>query len=149
MPTYKADQTSRSLHASSESGNAWSDSTKTTVTANLTTADEVILGVIPAGTRLDRFEYRNGDLDSGTTLTMNVGYRSAHPDARTQASATYFLSASTAFRAEQATWVDLAFEPVTFNEPVFIVGVPGANGTGLAASASIWSRFGGQVVGIK
>jgi hypothetical protein len=148
MPTYKGPQSSGAKHGSSDSGNAFAADNKVTITANLTTADEVILMDIPAGTRLHGFKYRNGDLDTGTTLAFNLGYRSTHPEAKLVAAPTFFLSASTAGQAAQAGWVDLAFDPITFNEPVQIVLKPTVSATGLSGTPAINAIAEGQVVGV-
>lgn len=148
MTTFKGPQASLPKQSSSESGNAWQDDNKVPITANLTTADEVILMDIPAGTRLTGLKYRNGDLDSGTTLAANLGYRSVHPDQQVAAAPTYFLAASTAFQAAQAGWVDIPFEPITFQEPVQIVLKPTVSGTGLGASSFIWAIGEGRILGV-
>lgn len=149
MTQYTGPQNARAKQASSECGNAWSDHNKVTVSAALTTSDEVVLMVVPAGVDLSRLEYRAGDLDTGTpALAVNVGYRSLHPDQQVAADATYFLSASTAFQSAQASWVNLAFEPKLFNEPVAIVLKPTVGAAALGAAASIWVRADGQIRGV-
>ena len=147
MTTFKGNQASGAKHGSSANGNGFSADNKVTINANLTTNDEVILMDIPAGVRLHGLKYRNGDLDTGTTLAFNLGYRSAHADPKLAASPSYFLAASTAGQAAQAAWQDLAFEPITFNEPVQIVLKPTANGTGISGTPAIWAIAEGQVVG--
>lgn len=134
--------------ATSPYGNAFIQDAKATITSNLTTADEVILHEIPAGTRLSELKYRAGDLDSGTTLVGNLGYRSVHPNQEVAAAPTYFLSASAAFQAAQASWVDLPFEPITFKEPVQIVFKPTVNATGLSGTPAIYSIAKGSVIGV-
>lgn len=135
--------------SSNSFGNATSVDTKATITANLTTADEVVLGELPSGFRLQRFLYRNTDLDGGTTLAFNLGYRSVHPDQTVAAAPTFFLSGSTACQAAQAALVDVPFEPITFQEPVQIVLKPTVNGTILPGGAgTIWSLFQGVVAGV-
>jgi len=83
-----------------------------TITANLTTADSVDLIRIPAGTTLTDLSFVAGDLDTGTTLTANIGWRSASGSAITVrtisglttavAAATAFGSALTQFQAAQS-----------------------------------------------
>lgn len=149
MPQYRAVAPVPAT-SSNSSGNATAVDTKATITANLTTADEVILGELPSGFRLQQFMYRNTDLDTGTTLAFNVGYRSVHPDQTVAASPTFFLSASTAGQAAQANWVNVPFEPITFQEPVQIVLKPTANAAGLPGGAgTIWSLFEGVVAGVN
>lgn len=147
MTTYKGPQNSAPKQASSESGNAWQEDNKVAITANLTTADEVILLDVPAGVRLHGLKYRASDLDTGATLAVNLGYRSTHPEQKTAPVANYFLAASTAFQAAQAGWVDIAFEPITFQEPVQIVLKPSTGAAGLPAAGSIWAIGEGRILG--
>lgn len=148
MPTYKGPQSAGAKHGSSESGNALVADNKVIIPAALTTNDEVILLEIPAGTRLHGLKYRNGDMDSGATLLFNLGYRSTHAEPKLVAAPSYFLAASAALQAAQAGWQDLAFEPITFNEPVQIVLKPTANAAGMAGTPAIWAIAEGQVVGV-
>lgn len=133
---------------SSSHGNAAIIDGKATVTANLTTADEVVVLEVPAGFRLQRLRYRNGDLDTAATLLANLGYRSKHPYPNQAANATAFLSASAAFQAAQATWQEIVFEPITFTEPTQIVLKPTANATGLSGTPSIYMMADGSIVGV-
>ena len=149
MPQYNA-VTQVPATSTNACGNATAVDTKATITANLTTADEVILGTLPAGFRLQQFLYRATDLDTAATLVANLGYRSVHPDQTVPAAPTFFLSASAAFQAAQNGWVNLPFEPITFQEPVQIVLKPTVNATGLPGGAgTIWSLFEGVVAGIN
>lgn len=149
MPSYKGPQASRARHASSEAGNAWVDDNKVAVTAALTTADEVVLLDVPAGTRLHGLKLRAGDLDTGTALVVSLGYRSKHAEPQLAPSANYFLNGSTTFQAAQAGWVDLAFEPIVFNEPVQLVLSVGTGAAGQSGTQSIWAIGEGQVVGAR
>lgn len=149
MPQYRA-VTQVPATSTNAAGNASAVDTKATITANLTTADEVILGELPAGFRLQQFLYRATDLDTAATLVANLGYRSVHPDQTVPAAPTFFLSASAAFQAAQTGWVNVPFEPITFQEPVQIVFKPTANAGGLPGGAgTIWSLFDGVVAGIN
>jgi len=147
MTTYRAN--GPAAIGTSSFGNAVAVDGKATITAALTTNDEVILVELPAGFRLQELAYRNGDLDSGTTLAFNLGYRSTHPNQEVAANATYFLSGSTAGQGAQNSWVPLTFDPITFNEPVQIVLKPTANATGLAASAAIFALAKGIIQGLR
>lgn len=147
MTQYTGTQATRAKHESSESGNVWGDTNKVTITANLTTADEVIVMDVPAGTRLTNLRYRWGDLDTGTTLTLNIGYRSKHAQPNLVAAPTYFASAATTGQAAVASWTDLVFEEIQFNEPVQIVIVPAANGTGISGTPSMWFQALGHITG--
>lgn len=149
MPQYRA-VSPVPMTSTNSSGNATALDTKATITANLTTADEVVLGELPAGFRLQQFLYRATDLDTAATLVANLGYRSTHPDQTVPAAPTFFLSASAAFQAAQNGWVNLPFEPITFQEPVQIVLKPTANATGLPGGAgTIWSLFEGVAAGVN
>lgn len=148
MTTYKGPQATLPKQASNDCGNAWQDDNKVPVPLNLTTADEVILLDVPAGVRLTGLKYRNGDLDGSATLAFNLGYRSVHPDQQVAASASYFLAASAAGQAAQAGWVDIAFDPITFQEPVQIVLKPTVSGTSLPAPTFIWAIGEGRILGV-
>lgn len=149
MPTIRA-VTVVPATSTNSFGNSTSVDTKATITSNLTTADEVILGELPAGFRLQEFLYRNTDLDGGTALAFNLGYRSMHPDQTVAAAPTYFLSASAAGQAAQASWVNLVFEAITFQEPVQIVLKPTVSAASLpGGTATIWSLLKGVVAGVN
>lgn len=149
MPSYKGPQGTRARHASSESGNAWVDDNKVAITAALTTADEVVLLDVPAGTRLHALKLRAGDLDTGTALVVSLGYRSKHAEPQLASSTNYFLSASTSFQAAQNSWVDLPFEAIVFQEPVQLVLSVGTGAAGQSGTQSIWAIGEGQVVGVR
>lgn len=65
-----------------------------TLTAVLAAADVVNMCPVPPGAKLVYLAFTNPDLDSGTTITVNVG---------NTASATVFASASTAFQSAGTT----------------------------------------------
>lgn len=148
MATYKGPQNTTPKQASNDCGNAWQDDNKVPVTANLTTADEVIVMDIPAGVRLTGLKIRATDLDTGTALAANLGYRSVHPDQQVAPNASYFLAASTSFQAAQAGWVDLVFDPITFNEPVQIVLKPTVSAAGLPAAGFVAAIAEGRILGV-
>jgi hypothetical protein len=149
MATLKGPQNSSPRQASSESGNAWQDDNKVAIpAAALATTDDVILLDIPAGVRFTGLKLRASDLDSGATLAVNLGYRSVHPEQKVAANASYFLAASTSFQAAQAGWVDLVFEPITFQEPVQIVLKPTVNAAGSPGAGSIWVIGEGRILGV-
>ena len=149
MTTFRSVSTV-AITSTNSSGNAASVDGKATITANLTTTDEVILAELPAGFRLQELMYRNTDLDTGTVLAFNLGYRSMHPDQTVAAAPTYFLAGSTAGQAAQANWVSLAFEAITFQEPVQIVLKPTVAAAGLPGGAgTVWSLAKGVVAGVS
>lgn len=148
MPTYKGPQATLPKQSSNDCGNAWNDDNKVPIPANLTTADEVVLLDVPAGVRMTGLKYRNTDLDTGTSLAFNLGYRSVHPDQQVAPSPSYFLAASTAGQAAQAGWVDIPFDPITFQEPVQIVLKPTVSAAGLPAAGNIWAIGEGRILGV-
>lgn len=148
MTTFKGSQNSAPRQASNDCGNAWQDDNKVAITANLTAADDVILLDVPAGVRLTGLKYRATDLDTGATLAVNIGYRSVHPDQQVAANASYFAAASTAFQAAQASWVDVVFDPITFQEPVQIVLKPTVAAAGLPAAGFIAVVGEGRILGV-
>ncbi|HEY1129137.1 MAG TPA: hypothetical protein VGF12_07020 [Roseateles sp.] len=148
MTTFKGPQNTAPRQTSSESGNAWQEDNKVAIGASLTTNDEVIVLDVPAGVRLHGLKYRAGDLDTGAVLAVNLGYRSVHAEQKLAAAPTYFLAASTAFQAAQNGWVDIPFEPITFNEPVQIVLKPTVSAAGLPGATSIWAIGEGRILGV-
>ena len=150
MTTFTGTQKNRAQHNTNECGNAWFDNNKVDITAALTTADVVVALEVPAGVELCTLRFRSGDMDTGTgALTMNVGYRSKMAGGSLAAAPTYFASASAAFAAATATWQELVFTPIKFNEPVEIVLVPAVAANALGATASAFFQGLGEVVGIN
>jgi hypothetical protein len=145
--TYKGTQVSRAIHATSASGNSWSDDSNVTPTAALATTDQCVVMTIPAGVRLHRLRYRNGDFDTGTSLAVNLGYRSKHATPQLAANLTYFLSAATTLQAAQASWVEIVFPEITFPEPVDIVLTPSTGAAGVSGTPTIYFQASGNVVG--
>lgn len=148
MATYTGTQRGRPIHATGDCGNAWLDSNTATPSAALTTSDAVVLLDVPAGVYLETLRYRNGDFDTGTTLAVNIGYRTKLPGG-TATALTYFASASTTLQAANAAWQELVFAPVKFNEPVEIVLIPSANAAGVSGTPSIFVQGMGQVLGVN
>lgn len=148
MTTFKGPQNTAPKQSSNDCGNAWNDDNKVAIAANLTTADEVVLLDVPAGVRLTGLKYRASDFDSGAALVVNIGYRSTHPDQRVAASPSYFLAASAAFQAAQSGFVDIPFDPITFQEPVQIVLKPTASAAGLPAAGFIAVVGEGRILGV-
>lgn len=160
MPQYRAAGINNPQHMQAF-GNALNLWDVATIPANLTTADSVDLIRIPAGTTLTDLAFVAGDLDTGTTLTANIGWRSASGAAITvrtisgqstaSANATAFASALTQFQSAQASGarLDLAFTPITFNDDVFITLIPAANGTGISGTPTVTTLAKGQANGVK
>lgn len=142
-------------------GNALNLHDVATITANLTTSDSVDLIRIPAGTTLTDISFVAGDLDTGTTLTANIGWRSASGASITvrtisglssaAANATAFASAITNFQGALSSGarLDLAFTPITFNDDVFLTLIPAANGTGISGTPTITTLVKGAANGVK
>lgn len=149
MATYTGTQAGRAIHATEDCGNTWRDSNQVTPSAALATTDVVVGMVIPAGLRLETLRYRAGDFDTGTTLTVNIGYRTRLPGG-SATNLTFFAAASTAFQASTLTaWQELVFAPIKFDEPVEIVLIPAAAATGVSGTPSIYLQAEAAVVGIS
>lgn len=84
-------------------------------------------------------------MDSGTTVTANLGFEPASNTGTPAANATYFASASTVLRA--AAMTDFNFDPIVFNEPVWITLIPAAGPTTTAGTVS--AIVYGEMVGAK
>lgn len=147
MPTFRGALIAQS-HATNECGNTWHDVNKVTPTAALAVGDVVVLESVPAGVLLTNLETFNGDFDTGTTLTYNLGYRTTLPGG-SATNLTYFGTGLTALRAAVTAYAGQTFEPVKFNEPVEIVVTVTAAATGVSGSPSINSRATGIVLGIN
>lgn len=156
MASYQAAGISRPQHMQAF-GNASIYDDSVTITANLTTADTVDLIRIPAGTRVTGIKFFSGDLDTSTTLTANIGWRSVSGAAITvagssaAANATAFGSALTMFQAASSVTSspELGFAPVTFNDDVYLTLIPAVNGTGLSGTPAIVTIVDGVNVGVK
>lgn len=149
MTTYKGNQSGRAIHATSESGNAWSDTNKITPAAALAAADVVVLAEVPAGVKLTKLRYRAGDFDTGTTLVYDIGYRSKHATPVMTDDLDYFADDATTIRSAVATWTDFVFEEVTFQEPVEIVLIPSVGAAGVSGTPSIYVQLDGVIVGVS
>lgn len=145
--TYRSSQIQRAIHATSAAGNGWSDDGAVTPTAVLQTTDAMVLLTIPAGVRLQGLRYRCGDFDTGTTLLVNLGYRSRHATPQLAPNPTYFLAASAGLQTTQGNWQEIPFPEITFNEPVDIVMVPSVNATGVSGTPTLFVQAQGAVVG--
>lgn len=93
-----------------------------TITALLAIADTIDLIRIPGGMQLTELETWNADLCTTGTLAVKIGYRRANSDGVIVESDNYFGSALTNFQAAvtSGTRTRYTFEPITFNEDVFI-----------------------------
>ena len=148
MTTFTGIQNGRAIHSTQDCGNAWIDSNKITPAAALATTDVIVALTVPAGVKLETLRYYGGDFDTGTTLTVNIGYRTRLPGGSATA-LTYFASASTVLRAATTAWKELVFEPIKFDEPVDIVFIPSAAATGVSGTPSLYVQATGAMVGIS
>lgn len=133
------------------------------ITAALTTSDKVRAIRVPAGTILTALSFYAGDLDTGTNaLTMNVGWESCSGDSITvktpagsssaAANATAFGSALTDFQTASTvggTAKRLAFEPVSFDDDVWITLIPAVSANAMAAAKTVTTLAEGITKGIK
>lgn len=147
MPTYVSNQVNRPPVNSTACGGLWMDSSKVTPSAALALADVVVLLDVPAGVRLETLRFYNGDLDSGTTLQISLGYRTKLPGGSATA-LTAFGSALTTLQAATTSWQERVFEPIKFDEPVQIVATVSAAATGLSGTPSIFCQAMGVMVGV-
>jgi hypothetical protein len=147
MTTYKGLQSSRARSSTQPWGNTWTDSNKVTLSAALATTDVIVLLDVPAGVRLETFRFYNEDMDTGTTVVYDIGYRTKLPDG-TMTDLDYISNDGTVLRAATTTWQELLFEPVLFTEPVEIVLIASVAPAGQSGSKSIWAQATGSMVGI-
>lgn len=133
------------------------------IAAALTTADKVRAIRIPAGTTLTGLKFYSGDLDTGTNqLTMNVGWESCSGESITvrkptgsssaASDATAFGSALTDFQTASSvggSQKTLAFEPVSFNDDVWITLIPAVSANAMAAAKTVTTVAEGITDGIK
>jgi hypothetical protein len=133
------------------------------ITAALTTNDKVKAVRIPAGTMLTGLEFFSGDLDTGTgVLAVKIGWESASGESITvqtpagNASAASdddaFGTALTDFATASSlggTRKRLAFEPILFNDDVFITIIPTTGANAMSAAKTVTTIAEGITVGIK
>ena len=117
------------------------------VTALLAAADTVRCCKIPGGTKVDRVVIKNGDLDSGTTLTDMIGYE--HIDGSTGDDADAFCATGATTRQAAATTTYEIFPPVLVEKDSWLTLTAVDAATGLAATVSVEGKVEGEYVGIK
>lgn len=147
MPTYTGLQSGRAIHASSDDGNAWLDSNKITPPIALVAADVLTVLQVPSGIRLETLRFRGGDFDTGITLVFNLGYRTRLVGG-TATNLTFFGTGLTTLQAATATWQELVFDSIKFDEPVDIVLTVTAGAAGVSGTPSLYSQGLGVVIGI-
>lgn len=147
MPTYTGTQSGRAIHASDDGGNAWLDSNKITPLVALVASDVLVVLQVPAGTRFETLRFRAGDFDTGITLAFNLGYRTRLVGG-TATNLTYFGSALATLQAATATWQELVFDSIKFDEPVDIVLTVTTGAAGVSGTPSFIAQGMGVVIGI-
>ena len=113
------------------------------ITANLTTADKVRPVFIPGGNKAYRVAIRNPDLDSGTTLAVNIGF--SNVDGTPGPSATAVASAVTTWQGAATTIYEL-MPPVTLEKDAYLEIVPTVGGIG---TGTVHGRVEGEAIGIR
>lgn len=143
MTTY-TDSLRRYPHMSGH-GNAFIADGSAATPATFTTTDKARLVMVPGGVRVTGLTIRNTDLDTAATITAGFGYETAVPGSTLVASTTYFAAAQTILQAVART--ELTFDPITFDEDVWITCTPAA---GPATTAgTIKAIVTGESVGTK
>lgn len=115
----------------------------TAIAANLATTDKVRLCKIPAGTEIDKVVIKNPDLDSGTTLAVNIGFE--YEDGTSGPSATAVASAAATWQAAAETTYHL-FPAVRLERDAYLVAVPTAAGVG---TGTVYAKALGENLGVK
>ncbi|MBQ0917450.1 hypothetical protein KBW71_03275 [Hydrogenophaga aromaticivorans] len=102
------------------------------VAANPTDGD-VVNFRLPAGIRLGMLDIRCDDLDTGTPeIVFSVGYRAADSDSDLSASAAYFAAAGQT-TAQGGGTLHCSFEPIKFEEDVYVTITIATNSATFAA----------------
>jgi hypothetical protein len=123
-----------------------------TITALLAVNDTIDLIRIPGGMRLTDLETWNADLCTAGTLAVKIGYRKCNTAGVLTDVDNAFGSGLTNFQAAvtSGTRTRYTFEPLTFNEDVFITLTVTTAATGTAiTTGTISTVANGQARGIK
>lgn len=133
-------------------GNTTTELDITTIATSLVITDTVDLVRVAGGTKLVELLIWNGDLDSGATLQIKIGYRKCNTGGVLTDDDDYFVAAGA------TTWQSAvlgsaptryAFVPVDFNEDVYITATVTASAAGLGATTTITTLARGISRGIK
>lgn len=122
------------------------------ITALLALADTVDLIRIPGGMQLTELETWNADLCTSGTLAVKIGYRKCNTAGVLTDDDDYFGSGLTNFQAAvtSGTRTRYTFEPVTFNEDVYITATVTTAATGTAITTGTISTVANGIArGIK
>ncbi len=151
MTTYAApDITSKPKHMG-EFGNSVLTEGHVDVTAALTTSDKVRPCIIPAGTEVAALILAHGDLDTGTnTLVADVGYEPVSAaDGPLAASTNFFKSGDTGFQSASDGRLLAGFNPIKFEQDVFLTITPSTGANAMAATKTVWASVLGTGKGVK
>jgi hypothetical protein len=150
MTTYNGKRVTHPHHMQAF-GNLAAYTDQAAIAAALTTSDKVRFR-LPAGITLIGLLFYAGDLDTGSnTLTMNVGWESVSGDSITYgksdgtsasaaSDATAFGSALTDFQTASSVGGSqkrIGFDPLTFNDDIFITLVPAVGANAMAAAKTV------------
>lgn len=152
MPNYRASRAAGNRGGFMQGmGNAVNDWDVVTPTATLILTDTVDLILVPGGTTLLDLAVFNGDFDTGTTLQISLGYRTAQPDGVLTAVPAFFGSALTFLQGPltNAAPQRFAFSPIYFPEDVYITATVTAAPTGTTGTPSITTRYLGVATGTR
>ncbi len=129
-----------------EFGNAWVKWGAVTPTAGA--VNDVFRPVrIPAGIEVTDININWADLDSGSALSVKIGYEPVNAVDGPVANDAYFQATNT-FMSGTAGIRQLVFRPIKFEFPVYITIIPTIAATGFQ-SGEIVAKVYGENVGIK
>lgn len=146
MADYKTTETSKPY--SGDCGNRVVYQGKASVSAALAIADTVKMCIIPGGTKVDRVVVKNGDLDSGTTLTDKIGFKPMDGSTVTNSDVAFCASGATTRQAAATTTYEI-FPPVVVEKDSWLVLTCVAAATGLAATVDVHGKVEGEILGKK
>lgn len=115
------------------------------------TTDKARMCRIPAGVEVNAITLGHADCDTGTgTLTVNVGYEPCDANEGPLAAApSYFAAADAGFAAASSGRVLSNFDPIKFEQDVWLTLIPAVNGNALGANADIRANVFGTVKGVR
>lgn len=153
MAQYKANGVSGARSAYMHAfGNSISEDDVATPSAALALNDTIDLMRVARGTRVQELFKTNGDMDTGTTAQYKLGYRKVDPDGALADVDNYFAAAGATDLQAAVTLAAptrYTFNPITFDEDVFITMTITAAATGVSGTPSIRTYMRGKAVGGK
>lgn len=118
-----------------------------TLTSNLLINEKIYLFPVPKGFRLKDINHEWEDLDTGTTLDMDLGLLTQNPDAYINGGSAYQSADSTAAaNSVSETATEIVFDEPTTTAADAVGFTVIASGTGLTAPKVITFRATGYVV---